>query len=92
MPVVDGLEAIQVDHRAAGRHRHRAVAGPPVAGAPESATVQERREIVLVEQVLRLFQRPLQTRDALHDDRAPMSPLGIGMHEGLCGCGKRAPA
>ena len=66
VPVVDGLEAIQVDHRAAGRHSHRAVAGPPVAGAPESATVQERREIVLVEQVLRLFQRPLQTRDALH--------------------------
>ena len=31
---------------------------------------------------LRLFQRPLQTRDALHDDRPPMSPLEIGMHEG----------
>ena len=92
VPVVDGLEAIQVDHRAAGRYRHRAVAGPPVAGAPESATVQERSEIVLVEQVLRLFQRPLQTRDALHDGRAPMSPLGIGMHEGLCGVRKRAPA
>jgi len=87
-----GLEAIQVDHRAAGRHRHRAVAGPPIAGAPESTTVQERSEIVLVKHVLRLFQRPLQTRDALHDDRPPMSSLGIGMHEGLCGVRKRASA
>ena len=63
-----------------------------LAGAPESATVQERSEIVLVEQMLRLFQRPLQIRDALHDGRAPMSPLGIGMHEGLCGVRKRASA
>ncbi|WP_299070242.1 hypothetical protein [Accumulibacter sp.] len=81
-----------VDHRATGRHRHRAVAGPPIAGAPESATVQEQREIVLVKQVLRLFQRLLQTRDALHYDRAPMSPLRIGMHEGLCEVRKRVSA
>ncbi len=90
--VIDGLEAIQVDHRAAGRHRHRAVASQPIAGAPESTTVQVRSEIVLVKHVLRLFQRLLQTRDAPHDGRVPMSPLGIGMHEGLCGLLKRASA
>ncbi|MBK8358683.1 MAG: hypothetical protein IPL15_06730 [Comamonadaceae bacterium] len=45
-----------------------------------------------MKQVLRLFQRLLQTRDALHYDRAPMSPLRIGMHEGLCEVRKRVSA
>lgn len=71
-------------------------AGLAVAGAPESATVQERREIVLVEQVVRPFPRRSKTlvtdgqimpisdnRDAFHDGRPSKSSLGMGAHEGV---------